>query len=295
MGTGSGLRTRGEFDARKLKRQVAELGRVVSPDVLTASQELYAPFHETEPYQDVWVDRDVAYGSHPRQRLDVFRPSGAHHGPIVLYAHGGGFVGGDKHRAGSPYHDNVALWAVRRGMAGVTMNYRLAPESGWPAGTEDVAAALRWVRAHMPGPIHLMGSSAGAVHAACYLVRRAFWPGEDPGVASASLLSGAYDLPSFDTGRMRPYFGANPSRYAELSPLAGLIETDVPVLYTVAEFDPPDAQRQAVSLVSAYCARHGHWPAFARLAGHNHFTTTAHLGTPDDSLGRALLPVIHDD
>jgi arylformamidase len=296
MGAGGGLKVGGEFDVRALRRSVAELGSVISPANAAASQAIYAPFHETEPYRDVEVDRDLAYGAHLRQRLDVFRPAhSAQSRPVVLFVHGGSFVGGDKHRPGSPYHDNVALWAVRHGMTGVTMTYRLAPEFGWPAGAEDVAAAIEWVREHLPGPIHLMGTSAGALHTASYLVRPEFWPGGQASVASASLLSGAYDLPSFDPERLLPYLGADRDRHAALSPLAGLVETPVTVLYTVAEFDSPDAQRQALALVSAYCTRHGCWPPFVYLAGHNHFTTTAHLNTPDDSLGRILLPVIHSD
>jgi len=247
------------------------------------------------------VHRDVAYGSHPRQRLDVFRPAGAQPGaprPVVVFVHGGGFVGGDKNRPGSPYHDNVAVWAVRHGLVGVTMTYRLAPEFGWPAGTEDVAAALHWVRTNItahggePDRIHLMGTSAGAVHAACYLAHPRFHEPAGPAVASASLLSGAYDLATFEPDLLRPYFGDDPGRYVELSPLRGLVDSPVPVLYAVAEFDPPPAQRQATAVVAAHSHRHGRWPPVVRLRGHNHFTLTAHLNTPDDELARHVLAEI---
>jgi triacylglycerol lipase len=217
---------------------------------------------------------------------------------VVVFVHGGGFVGGDKNRPGSLYHDNVAVWAVRRNLVGVTMTHRLAPEFGWPAGAEDVAAALGWVHTNIGAHggaldrVHLMGTSSGAVHAASFLARPEFHTPDGPGVASASLLSGAYDLPSFDHDRLRPYFGADPRRYAELSPLRGLVESPVPILYVVAEFDPPAAQQQAAALVTAHTRCHGRWPAILRLAGHNHFTVTAHLNTPDDELGRHLLAEI---
>jgi acetyl esterase/lipase len=305
MVAGRGLITaspqRPEFDVQALAGRVADLGTEVSPEVLAASHAVYAPFHERAPYVDIQVDRDIAYGSHPRQRLDLFRSVDSGSGPprpVVVFVHGGGFVGGDKHRPGSPYHDNVAVWAVRRNLIGITMTYRLAPEFGWPAGPEDVAAALGWVRTNIgalggdPGRVHLMGTSAGAVHAASYLAFPEFQHPGGPRVASASLLSGAYDLPSFEHDRLRPYYGDDPGRYAELSPLRGLVESHVPVLYVVAEFDPPPAQRQAATLVDAYTRRHGRWPAVLRLAGHNHFTVTAHLNTPDDELGRHVLAEI---
>jgi triacylglycerol lipase len=292
---------RPEFDVEALAGRVADLGTEVSPEVLVASHAIYAPFHERAPYVGIQVDRDIAYGSHPRQRLDFFRSVDSGSGPprpVVVFVHGGGFVGGDKSRPGSPYHDNVAVWAVRRNLVGVTMTYRLAPEFGWPVGPEDVAAVLGWVRTNIgalggdPGRVHLMGTSAGAVHAASYLAFPEFQHLDGPGVASASLLSGAYDLPSFDHDRLRPYYGDDPRRYADLSPLRGLVESPVPVLYVVAEFDPPAAQRQAATLVDAYTRRHGRWPPVLRLAGHNHFTITAHLNTPDDELGRHVLAEI---
>jgi triacylglycerol lipase len=130
------------FDPVSLARRVSGLGRESSPEALAASQEIYTPFHEPEPYRDVLVERDLAYGSHARNRLDVYRSdTAADPAPALLFVHGGGFVSGDKKRPGTPYQDNVALWAVRHGLVGVNMTYRLAPEHRWPAGAEDVAAA----------------------------------------------------------------------------------------------------------------------------------------------------------
>jgi acetyl esterase/lipase len=88
---------------------------------------------------------------HERQRLDV-HTSGAPVGepaPVVLFVHGGGFAGGDKHVPGTPMYDHIGAWAVRNGWVGVTMTYRLAPEHPWPAGAQDAAAAAGWVRANI--------------------------------------------------------------------------------------------------------------------------------------------------
>jgi acetyl esterase/lipase len=291
-----------EFDFRHMARQVAMIDREVTPETAAASQALYAPFHEREPYEDVLVTRDQPYGPHPKQALDVFAPVDRLQAvPVVVFVHGGGFVAGARRVPGTPYQDNVGLWAVRHGMVGVTISHRLAPEHPWPAGAEDVAGALGWVREHIgahggdPDRIHLMGTSAGATHVASYLAHARFQPTGGAGVASASLLSGVYDLTGFEPERLKPYFGDDPARYAERSPLPGLVETPVPVLYVVAELDPPPAQRQALAAVTAHVDRHGEWPSFARLAGHNHFTVTLHLNTPDDGLTEPLLAMIKDE
>jgi hypothetical protein len=66
----------------------------------------------------------------------------------------------------------------------------------------------------------------------------------------------------------------------------------VPLLFGVAELEPPDFERQAHRLIGAYLERHGHWPRFVRLMGHNHFTATLHLNTEDDTLGRHILDLV---
>lgn len=287
------------FGLSAITRRLRDLGPDMSPSVIQASAALYAPFHEQEPYRDVRCTRDVFYGPHERHRLDVFEPvDGGQEGglPVLVFVHGGGFVGGDKRQPGTPYQDNVALWAVRHGLVGVNITHRLAPEFAWPAGAEDVAAALQWVREHVaqhrgdPDRIHLMGTSAGAVHAASYVSHPEFHRGGDPGIAGAILLSGAYDFSTSEPNeRLRLYLGEDRSRYAERSSIDGLVESNVPLLYVLAELDPPNFEQQALEVISRHFARHGRWPRFIRLMGHNHFTATLHLNTPDEYLGRQVL------
>lgn len=64
---------------------------------------------------------DVAYGNHPRQRLDVFVPAagdGPH--PAVIWIHPGGWFSGDK-------SDDMPVWDwTDRGFVVVAINYRFA-------------------------------------------------------------------------------------------------------------------------------------------------------------------------
>ena len=108
-----------------------QLGAVINP---LATEPLYAPLHPREPYDNATVARDQAFGSHPLQRLDVFAPAppAAAPRPILLFVHGGGFVRGDKRGAGSPFYDNIMLWAAGSGLLGININYRLAPSTPGP-------------------------------------------------------------------------------------------------------------------------------------------------------------------
>jgi acetyl esterase/lipase len=106
----------------------------------------YARLQEKEPYQAIKVERDVKYGPAERNLLDVFTSEmDSKAQPVLIFIHGGAFIAGDKQSAGSPFYDNIALWAARHGFIGVTMTYRLAPQSPWPAGAEDIALAVKWV------------------------------------------------------------------------------------------------------------------------------------------------------
>jgi acetyl esterase/lipase len=281
----------------QIARRVAAIGDVVGPDQASASRAIFAPLHETPPYAGVELLRDARYGPHERHRLDVFSPAGARDLPVLVFVHGGGFVAGDKSTAGTPYHDNVGLWAARTGMVGVTMNYRLAPEHRWPSGAEDVGAAVGWLAANVaahggdPSRVVLMGSSAGATHVAGYVGM----DDRDPSVRGVVLLSGGYDLPLFDDPSiLAPYFGADTAALAAASPLPGLVASGLPILFAVAEHDPPVSHRQAAALFGALFERDGRVPPMAFLPGHNHFTEVLHLNAVDDVLGRQVAAFVDE-
>ena len=193
--------------------KLLELGRVIDPPKTSA---LYIPLHEKEPYAGVKIERDVKYGAAERNLLDVFMPeANSAARPVLIFVHGGGFVRGDKAPPGSPFNDNVMVWAARSGMVGVNINYRLAPKDPWPAGSQDTAAAIAWVRAHIaehggdPDRVFIWGHSAGANHVADYISHDEFHPkgtglaGADMTELGAVLKGQAEDL----TARGRPVDG----------------------------------------------------------------------------------------
>lgn len=281
----------------EIRAGLRRIGRGTAADDIVQASRLFAPLHEREPYAGVDIIRDASYGPYPRNRLDLFKPAAATGipRPVLVFIHGGYFSAGDKKFPGSPFHDNVGVWAVRNGMIGVNLTYRLVPEFTWPSGIEDLAAAMTWLRDEVavhggdPTRIFLMGTSAGAVHVASYLVHAADHALSGAAVAGAILLSGIYDFAlEVDNPKLAAYLNTDKSRFSEYSVLDGLVTTSVPLLVTLSEHDPLDFERQALRFITAFHEHHGRWPNFIRLMGHSHFTGTLPLNTVDDYFGTHL-------
>lgn len=88
------------------------------------------------------------------------RPSAA-----VIFVHGGGFVGGDK----KEYPHDLLDRLSEKGFSIISVNYRLAPKHPFPAATDDVEAAIAYVKKHAtalrvdPRRLALLGPSAGGL------------------------------------------------------------------------------------------------------------------------------------
>jgi acetyl esterase/lipase len=103
-------------------------------------------------------------------RLDLYRPAGATTPqPLVVFVHGGGWSVGNP-RAGAAFRDFAAVLAglAARGYVVASIEYRLNREAAHPAPSEDLAAALEFLRANASRfgidarRIALWGMSAGA-------------------------------------------------------------------------------------------------------------------------------------
>ena len=277
--------------------KLTEIGRVIDPPKTAA---LYASMQQKEPYAGVKTERDVKYGPADRHLLDVFAPeANSAARPVLIYIHGGGFVAGNKRGPGSPFFDNVMLWAVRSGFVGVNATYRLAPQSPYPAGTEDVAAVVAWVASEIgarggdPARIYLMGHSAGAIHVANYVSHPEFHKVKDGGLAGAVMVSGLYELGKAPLGNGEiSYYGTDPSRYAERSALAGLLATKTPLMITAAELDPPPFVEQFELLKQASCKRASGCAHATMLPQHSHMSEVYAINTADGRLTDEILEFV---
>jgi predicted esterase len=128
------------------------------------------------------VDKDVAYGTHERNVLDVYWNTDFKDAPIVFTIHGGGFKNGSK----SYCNKDMQKLYMAKGCIVVSPNYRLKKE-GTPITVEDCtidcAMAVAYIQANAkkyggdPEKIVSTGSSAGGYLSAQMAYKKNWkWP-----------------------------------------------------------------------------------------------------------------------
>src|ERR1700738_348294 len=160
----------------------------IDPELIAAgkllqSRELVAPDRTQAPCSEVRAPTDrigafLGEGSIPLQRerdltlpgphgqvpCRLYLPDGAGRPPLLIFAHGGGFVQGS-----IPSWDAMLRELVRQsGVAALSVDYRLAPEHRFPVAFDEMVALTRLAAREGggigidPSPLALGGDSAGA-------------------------------------------------------------------------------------------------------------------------------------
>jgi arylformamidase len=279
----------------EVRRRLREFGRQFTPEMIQGTHQLYVASQRARDYLAPAIERDITYGAHRRHRLDVhyLGAVGVATRPVFVFVHGGGYSSGNKQVGGLPFHDHVGGWAVRHGMVGVTMNYRLAPNDRWPAGAEDIGAVVEWLSSNIsscggdPGRIVVAGHSAGASHLAAFLAGQA--RAIPTKILAAILLSGVYDVAAaMGSDVLRPsaqtYFGTDERRYPAMSTISGVAASPIPTLIGVAELDPLSMHEQAWLLITQLYLRNRLIPPMVWAPGHNHVSYVLGLRVDDDSV-----------
>jgi len=287
----------GQNPSPDIKQRLNELGWGRDQD----GEHLYDSALQAAPKAGVKVTKDIAYGAHPRQKLDIYQPSGKRNLPIMVFFHGGGYTAGE--RDYNPMvHANILTYFAHNGFLGINADYRLAPEFAWPTGGEDVRSVVEWVKKNAaqydgnPNRIFLFGHSAGASHVALYALDRRFQPANGAGIAGAILLSGRYALhydpddASLAKGGVAEYFGTDPNRFESRSVASHVADSHVPIMIVVSEHDQVNLATTSGELFVALCKRDGgRCPRLLQLKYHNHASEFYHFNTQDDYLGKEII------
>jgi acetyl esterase/lipase len=215
----------------------------------------------------VTFSRNLKYGENDLNVLDVatgdFKDTTPR--PVLLFVAGESFAGaGTIGAAGNgqdktlSVQDKAMCFAARNGMVGVSMNYRLAPVAGWPAGARDVAAAASWIHQNIDlfkgnaQEIVAIGYAAGAFHVASFLAHTELQEA-DSDVAGAVLVSGIYRSGPDASADEKSYLGNDTSKYDERSALPGILKVEVPMVLAWSAQDTPRLVAQGEKLKALLC------------------------------------------
>jgi acetyl esterase/lipase len=250
----------------------------------------------------VAIAADVAYKDGPelsdyektRCKLDLYAPTGAKDLPCVVWFHGGGITGGDKHGARAGGHalaaDGVILAAV---------NYRLSPLAKYPAYVEDCAAAVAWVKRHAgdhgvdPRRIYVAGHSAGGYLAAMVGADERWLK---PHGLTLADLAGVVPL----SGQMATHYTIREERGL---PKTAIIIDDAAPLNHAGKDTPPWLVLYAEKDMSLRGDENRYFAAALKAAGHkqveinemkgyDHGGIGERLGEPEDAVRKALVAFI---
>jgi len=260
--------------------------------------EVYSPLVRHPDNAGITLTRDLAYGTDPRQCLDVFTPPGAKKAPVLVFVHGGAFTRGSKSVNGDIY-DNVLYWFARQGFVGVNVEYRLAPGAPFPAGAQDTALAVEWIAANIaryggdPERIVLMGHSAGGSHVASYLLDPEIGLTPHAAVKAAILVSARLKLETLpgnpNAKNVAAYAGDDPAALARRSAMTHVERCRWPVFVAIAEHENRYLDSYGLEFAARLGMARGEAPRIVQMLGHNHTSTVAHFNTQEEWLGRKLL------
>jgi acetyl esterase/lipase len=244
------------------------------------------------PGSALLADSGVAYGSNPRNKLDIYRPENkSASAPVIVFFFGGNWVSGKRED-----YAYVGRALAKRGFVVVIPDYRLYPEVKYPDFLDDSAQAVAWTAGAIdshggdPKRIFVMGHSAGAYNAAM-LALDPRWLAK-AGMKTSELrgwigLAGPYNFLPVENKTTRPVFNF-PDTPADSQPINHGGANSPPALLIAANKDKlVDPQRNTGKLATRL--RTDMVPVTERyFDGVNHVTLVASLSSTLSALAPTL-------
>ena len=196
---------------------------------------------------------DLSYGSLDMQKLDIYLPDSEEFAAFV-YFHGGGLINGSR----KCFPEEVSEYFTKRGVALISVEYRMYPDAEYPDFIEDAAKSVAWVKNNISNygnckGIYVGGSSAGGYLSMMLCFDRRYL--ENEGVDPLEIKGWIHDA-----GQPTAHFvvlknsGADSRRIIvdERAPLyyVGLEKEHSPMLVIVSDYDMQNRYEQTMLLMS---------------------------------------------
>lgn len=206
-------------------QEMKKIGHIVDP---ACTAKLYRGFMPANDYNSsanplypgIKLDRDVSFGPHPKDLVDIFTAEkGGANRTVVIYVPGGG---GNKieqqSRDANAFYDNIGRWATKNGMVAAIMQRH--PGQNWDDPAKDVSTLIQWLQANVgkyqgnPDRMFIWAQSAGNGPTGTYLGRPEVWGPKGVGLKGAILMAGGFNIAPLNMpqpGQQQgPAFGGQP-------------------------------------------------------------------------------------
>lgn len=182
-----------------------KIGQIVDPGCTAKLYRPLMPMNDinssvTPLYPGIAVARDVSFGPHTKDVVDIFSADkGGDNRTVLLYIPGGA---GNKielqDREANAFYDNIGRWATKNGM--VFVNMQRHPGANWDDPAKDVSAMIQWVEANIakykgnPERIFAWAQSAGNGPLGTYVGRPELYGPKGVGLKGVVFMSGQFNI-----------------------------------------------------------------------------------------------------
>jgi acetyl esterase/lipase len=204
--------------------------------------------------------RGIAYGTHPRHKLDLYLPHAlTDFAPAIVFLYGGGWRSGTR-----DIYRFVGQCFASAGLPVAVPDYRIYPPTIFPGFVEDAAKAVAWVARNLaaPGaaarPLILVGMSAGSHIAAllhldpAYLIAAGL---PEYAIAGTVGLCGPYNFLPIQDPKYKPIFPRETDRASQ--PVNFVTGAAPPMLLLTGDADTTVSPENTRSLATAIRAKGG--------------------------------------
>ncbi len=235
--------------------------------------------------------REVAYGAHPRQKLDVY-PAGPG-APIVVYLHGGRWQMNSKETS-----CHGAECFTRAGVTFIAPNFRQAPDNPMDTIIADARAAVVWAwqnAASFGGDrnrLYISGASSGGQMAGMMVTTDWTQHGlPADAVKGGLLISGMYDLEPVRLTFRNEALKLDVATAERNSPIRHIPVPGCPIVVAVGALESDEFRRQSRFFAEAW-QKAGNARTFIERDGKHHYSLGEDLDDPESPLLRAFFKMI---
>lgn len=193
---------------------------------------------------------NIAYGSLPRQHLDIYVPANkVKSAATIVFFYGGSWQLGNKE-----LYRFVGQAFASKGFVTVIADYRVYPQNYFPDFMEDAAKTMVWVHQHIkqyggnPNKLFIAGHSAGAYNAVMLTLNKKYLQAlnsNDNFIKGVIGIAGPYDF-KFTEVEVKALFGHAP--YPETQPINYVRANLPPMLLATGDKDTEVYPRNAFNL-----------------------------------------------